>query len=250
MRVIYFVCCVGLLLFAMPSCIPTNKLYYFHNQEPNIHSTEASKALQPLRIQQGDKINITVSCPDPTQTAFLNPFNTQNTGNASGGAGFVVNSIGQIDFPLIGKVSVAGLSSEQAADSIKKKLQHYYRDPYVYVNLTGKIFFINGKNGMAIPLNNERLTIFEALAQVGIQDHFERRDAVWIVREENNQRSYQLVNLNDKSIFNSPYYYLHNNDLIYIRPNQFYSLFAQNSPVRNAFLGISAVLGLFFAFNR
>ncbi len=249
MRFICLVCCIA-ILFTTQSCIPTNKLYYFHNQEIGSHSVDSSRSLLPLSIQRGDKVTITVSCPDPTQTAFLNPFNTQNTGNANSGAGFVVNSLGQIDFPLIGKCTIAGLSSEQAADTIKKKLQHYYREPYVYVNLIGKVFFLNGKNGMTIPLNNERLTIFEALSQVGAQDHFERRDAVWIVREENNQRSYHLVNLNDKSIFSSPYYYLHNNDFIYIRPNQFYSLFAQNSPVRNAFLGFSAVLGLFFAFRR
>jgi polysaccharide export outer membrane protein len=217
---------------------------------PSTQTVDSSKLLLPQRIQKGDKIGITVSCPDPAQTLFLNPFNNQNTGGAGQSTGFLVNAEGQITFPLIGKILLEGLSSEEAANLITQKLKHFYKDPYVYVTLSGKVYYINSKGGGVIPIANERLTIMEAVAQIGSMDHFEKRDEVWVVREEKGERIFTQVNLNSKEIFVSPFYYLHNNDLVYIKPNRFYTIFSPNGPGRSIILGIASLLGLYFALKK
>ena len=91
---------------------------------------------------------------------------------------------------------------------------------------------MGSKGGNVIPFFNQRLTVFEALTQSGASDPYDIRDKLWLVREENNQRTLVQLDLNDKSIFDSPYYYLHNNDLLYLKPGKFFGSFGANSPVR------------------
>jgi polysaccharide export outer membrane protein len=88
-------------------------------------------------------------------------------------------------------------------------------------------------------MNNERITIFEALTQSGMQDAFDIRNKVWLIREDSGKRYFAEVNLNSKKIFESPYYYLHSNDLIYLKPNKFSASISPTSPLR----GIVAIIG-------
>ncbi len=240
-----------LFLLSFNSCVPANKLYYFHDLTPSTQKIDSSPQVSQIKIMKGDRVAIIVSCPDPTQTAFLNALNNQNTGTSSQQMnGYKVDEDGTIDFPLIGTIQIAGLSSKEAATLIRKKLEFYYKDPYVAVNLSGRVFFMNGRAGTTIPMVNERLTIFEAIAQSGAQDAFDKKNEVWLVREENGERTFIQLNLNDKTIFKSPYYYLHNNDLVYMQPGKFTSFFVTNSPARNILTIAGAALTLYFAFKK
>ena len=239
---------IGLVAISFTSCVPSKKLYYFYDQVPNKQSIDSQSAASKQKIQKGDRLSITVSCPDPNQTAFLNPFNVQNSGNSTGqqsGTGYLVNDEGKIEFPLLGQVKVAGLSSDSAAITIRQKLTAYFKDPYVYVMLSGKVYFINGRQGATIPISNERLTIFEAVAQSGPQDAFDIKDKVWLIREEDGVRTFVELNLNSKKIFESPYFYLHNNDLIYMRPSRLSTFLTPGSPSRNL-LSFAASMGAIF----
>ena len=228
----------------MSSCINTNKLYYFSDQLPSVQQYDSLKQFAIQRIQPMDRIAITIGSTDPALTAYLNPFNTASGQIAtaqqnSNSNGYLVNAEGSIEFPLLGKVPVSGLTSVEAAKLIKDKLAYYYKDLFVNVNLNTKVYFLNGRQGTAISMNNERLTIFEALTQSGIQDAFDIKNKVWLIREDSGKRYFTQVNLNSKKVFESPYYYLHSNDLIYIQPNKYTTSLAPTSPFR----GIVAVLG-------
>lgn len=242
---ILFFCFLGFLT----SCVPAKRLYYFHNKAEQTDSIVGQLKKAKMIIHQGDRLSITVSCQEPNQTAFLNPFNMQNSGNASAnsGNGYLVNPEGNIDFPMLGSMHLEGLTSEKAADSIKIRLLRFFKDPYVYVTLNGRVYFLNGKGGAAVNIMNERLTLFEGLVQAGMQDPFDRRHKVWVVREENGKRTYARLNLNDKSIFESPYYYLQNNDLIYTEPGKFSTFLSNNSPVRNLIAISASLLALYLA---
>jgi polysaccharide export outer membrane protein len=108
--------------------------------------------------------------------------------------------------------------------------------------------------GSAIPIMNDRLTLVEAIALSGaFNDPTASRERIWIIREKGDEREFGLINITSKDIFKSPYYYLRNNDVIYIEPNKFNTFLAVNSPVRNlittGFSTVGLVLGLLALFR-
>lgn len=239
--------CLGL----MQSCLSPSKLYYFHDQEVTKHRLDTLDQTDKIVIHKGDRLHIVVSSPDPGITSYLNPYPTTGTaGVQSGTSGYLVDSLGEINFPQIGKLSLSGLTTIEASKLIEDKLLVYYKDIFVNVNINGRVFFLNGRNGTVIQMNNQRMTIFEAIAQSGVQDPYDLKNKVWLVREENGERSYAQLNLNKKEIFASPYYYLHNNDLIYVKPGILSSLLSPNSPARAILTFSGALVTLFLIIRR
>ncbi|MEO7523979.1 MAG: polysaccharide biosynthesis/export family protein [Ferruginibacter sp.] len=240
------------IIISLNACISPSKLYYFHNKLPGVDTLNSSTQNYVQKIQRNDRLSITISSTDPALTAYLNPFNTQSGGTSTQqvNTGYLVNNVGTIEFPLLGTISVMGLSTTAVADTIKQKLSFFYKDLFVNVNLRGQVYFMSGRNGTPIPMINERLTIFEAVAQSGVQDPFDKKNAVWLVRDSVGQRSYAKLDLNSKDIFQSPYYYLQNNDLIYLQPGKYSSFLSPNSPGRNILSISAAVLGLFIAIRN
>ena len=252
MRKFLYVPAAFLIIVLFYSCVPSNKLYYFHDQPIGKDSLDTAQQVSLQKIQKNDRLSITISSTDPALTAYLNPFNTQTSGGSAqqNNSGYLVNASGKIEFPLLGSIDVAGLSTVEAATLIKEKLSFYYKDLFVNVNLRGLVFFMNGRSGTTIVMNNERLTIFEAIAQSGVQDPYDKKDAVWLVREKNGERLYSRLNLNSKNIFKSPYYYLQNNDLIYLQPGKFSSFFSSGSPGRNILTISAALISIFLAIKN
>ena len=233
----------AIFIFGFTSCVSSSRLYYFYDKEPGKDTLDTVAQVSAQKIQKNDRLSITVSSTDPALTAYLNPFNIQNSGTTTQqtNSGYLVNQQGKIEFPLLGTLEVAGLSTVEASALIKEKLSFFYKDLFVNVNLRGQVYFMSGRVGTPIPMTNERLTIFEAIAQSGLQDPYDIKNAVMLVREKNGERTYAKLDLNSKNIFQSPYYYLQNNDLIYLRPSRFSSFFSPTSPGRNL-LSISAAL--------
>ena len=234
--------CIAFMLLSFSACVQPSKLYYFHDQVPSIQQMDSIQQSSLQRIQRSDRLAITVSSTDPQLTAYLNPFNSQaSTANVTQQAntGYLVNAQGTIEFPLLGKVPVAGLTTVEAATMIKEKLSYYYKDLFVNVNLNGRVYFMNGRVGVPIQILNERLSIFEAISQSGLQDAFDKKDGVWLIREDSGQRHFTKLDLNSKKIFESPYYYLRNNDLIYMMPGRNSANLGTTSPVR----GIATIVG-------
>lgn len=252
MRKLFPALAILLFVVSLNACVSSSKLYYFHNKQPGRDTLNTSIQVSAQTIQKNDRLSITVSSTDPALTAYLNPFNIQSGGTSTQqvNSGYLVNNAGSIEFPLLGTIKVSGLSTTAVADTIKQKLSFFYKDLFVNVNLRGQVYFMNGRSGTPIPMTNERLTIFEAVSQSGLQDPFDKKNAVWLVRDSAGERIYARLDLNSKNIFQSPYYYLQNNDLIYLQPGKYSSFLSPNSPGRNILSVTAAVLGLFIAIRN
>ena len=238
------------VFWLLQSC-NTSRLYYFNDLKPTTQAVPDSILQQvERRIHTGDRVSVVVSSADPTQTAYLNP-PIQVEGNQQQSIGYLVSKTGTITLPLVGELQVRGYTSDSLTRVLTDKYKLYFHDPYIYVNLTGRVFLINKKGGTVVPMINERITIFETIAQSGGTDYADRLKDVWLIREQDGVRTMVQLNLNSKQIFESPYYYLQPNDLVYIQPHRLSYLLSSNNPVRNLAYTSVALVSLFFAiFNR
>ena len=178
---------------------------------------------EPLTIQPNDIIRIRVSSPDPSSVA---PFSLSSSGASKEGGGsdeYLVNSDGYIDFPTIGRISVKGLQIEEVKGKILEKLSTYFSQaPIVQVRLVNFKVNVNGevRGPGSFTVNNDRLTIIEAITKAGDFTNYAMRDSILIIREQNGTREFGYVNFNSAEIFSSPYFYLQQNDVIYVRPDK------------------------------
>ena len=182
-------------------------------------------------IQSNDQLTILVTSPvlDQTQVAQFNlPANTfLATGETSISQSqaiqtYLVDPQGNINFPVIGKIRLAGLTRLQAAELISRKVSDYLPDPPI-VNLQITSFRINVLGEVNRPgwvgTRDARMSIFEALGAAGDLTIYGDRRNVLLIRENNGVRNFHKFDLTSSDIFNSPYYYLRQNDMLYVMPN-------------------------------
>lgn len=216
---------VFLLIVFLTSCLPTKRLYYFDDQVKSIQNLDTTKGYNVHRIKKNDRLKIIVSSPDPTLTTYLNISSEKNSG-------FLVNTDGVINFPAVGNVRMEGLTTDEAGILLKEKLSYLFKDLFVNVSLEGKINYMTGKKGGEIKISSERLTIIEAVSQMPFIDPYDYRNDIWLIREEDNKRIFEKIDLTSKSIFESPYFYLKNNDFLYIKPGRYSrTLFNSSGPL-------------------
>jgi polysaccharide export outer membrane protein len=161
---------------------------------------------------------------------------------------YLVNASGEIEMALIGTVSIAGSTTESAKQIIKEKLQRYLVDPTV--NLRIRNFKVTVLGEVQQPgvytIPNEKITLIEALGLAGDMTIFAKRINVLIIREEAGQRNFVKLDLTSKEFFESDYYYLHSNDILYVEPGKgkFATADAWYKILPIVFSGLTA-LGLF-----
>ena len=243
-------CVFKLLLVLTAICLlqscNTSRLYYFNDLKPSTQIVPDSILQQvERRIHTGDRVSVVVSSADPSQTSYLNP-PLQVEGNQQQSIGYLVSKTGNITLPLLGEIQVKGFTSDSLTKVLIEKYKLYFHDPYVFVNLSGRVFVLNKKGGSVVPIINERITIFETLAQAGGTDYGDRLKDVWLVREQDGFRTFVQLNLNSKKIFESPYYYLQPNDLVYVQLHKLSYLLSTNNPVRNLVFTSVAMVSLFY----
>ena len=230
-------------LSSLVACIPSKRLYYFNDQQPGVQKTDSLRVSNVHRIKANDRININVNCQDPSLTNYLN----QNTNNNFVEIGYLVGLDGNISFPAIGKVHLEGLTTNEAAALLKEKLNYLFKDIYVNVNLKGKVYYLAGKKGGEIEIQNERLTIIEALARMPVIDPYDKRNDVMVIREEKGVRIFDTINLNSKKIFESERFYLKNNDFVYVKPGKYsQTLFNSPGPLSSLIGVIGGLVAIFF----
>ncbi|WP_233195819.1 polysaccharide biosynthesis/export family protein [Aquimarina sp. MAR_2010_214] len=143
-------------------------------------------------------------------------------GNASSGEPtYLINEEGNIDFPVLGELKIAGLTRIEVKEMVKEKLKVYINDPIVSVRLKNFKITVLGevKTPGSYPIPNERVTVIEALGLAGDMTIKGKRENVIIIRENEGVNTYHRVDLTSKSIFESPVYYLAQNDVLYVEPN-------------------------------
>jgi polysaccharide export outer membrane protein len=137
-------------------------------------------------------------------------------------SGYLVNPDGTLELPLIGKVPVGGLTTAQVADRIREKLKEYLKEPTV--NIRNQNFRVSVMGEVARPslftIPNEKITMLEALSLAGDITIYGRRDNVLLIREVNGLRTFTRIDLTNRDLFRSPYFYLRPNDVIYVEPGR------------------------------
>jgi polysaccharide export outer membrane protein len=188
-----------------------------------------------------DQLTITVHTTDP---AAAQPFNltvrhglgANNSVSNSGGSlmGYLVDNNGDIDFPVLGKIHVQGLTKRQCEDMIRERIIPYMaktENPLVVVRMSSFKVTVLGEVGRSgsISVAQEKVNILEALAQAGDLTIYGKRDNVLLLREDEMGQKHQYrINLNDANLINSPLYYLQQNDIVYVEPN---TVKAKNSDI-------------------
>ena len=230
---------ITLLIAIFSSCVPARRGYYFYDLKETKNNIDSAQLEASRRIQPGDRLVINIVVEDHEGNQLLNAGmlgagGTQQTATASSGFGYLVDNNGKIAIPRLGEIYVKGQTPQEVGEIIKQRTAILYKDPVVYCNLSGRIVIIRGNGvGGVIPITNNRLTILEAMGQAGDIDPSARRDKVWVIREENGQRVYCKVDVSNKNIFDSPYFYLRNNDIVYVEPGKLNSFLNVNAPIRN-----------------
>ena len=224
-----------LLFFLLPlvltGCSSYQKSLYLQNDAVINQSTQGQ--LYDFRIMPKDILTILVSTTDPAASA---PFyrklgqDKNNGGNSTMGMqntnllGYLVDNNGEIDFPVLGKIQVIGLTTRECEALLRDKLKPYLKEnPLVTVTSSNYKFSVLGEVNRpgTYTVQDEKVTIFEAIAQAGDMTLFSIRDDVQLLREDSEGRRQVIhLNLNDANITQSPYFYLQQNDVIYVKPTK------------------------------
>lgn len=242
MKKLVFPLIVLTVIVLLGSCGSTKNIAYFQNID-NLDLTE-SRGLYDAKIMPKDMLTITVCTTDPQAAA---PFNltvasasSASGKSAAGGesaGGYLVDNDGYIQFPIVGKIKVAGLTKTECEELVKSKVTPYLaatENPVVIVRMASYRVTVMGevaKPGV-VPVATEKMSIMEALSEAGDLTIYGKRENVLLIREDaNGQKSQHRINLNDANLINSPYYYLQQNDLVYVEPNK---AKAKNATISNS----------------
>ena len=230
-RCLLLAACAALL----SSCATPKEVVYFQDLQQT-DGTLAAVQAKEIRVRPDDKISIIVNSRDPQLTDLFNlPYVsrqlgqtlrsvTSTYGQSQGVSGYTVDSDGNIDFPVLGKIHVEGMTREEIGSCIKDELigQDLVKDPIVtveFMNLTVSVMGEVAKPGR-YAIERDRITILDALSMAGDLTIYGRRDAVMVQRMEGDTlQVYQLNLVSGQDVYNSPAFYLQQNDLVYVAPN-------------------------------
>ena len=206
----------------LSSCASKKDVVYF--QDTSDYETIVSNNQHVGKFKIDDVVSINVSTFDPTASM---PFNLYRGGSLEQGSrpeqiDYIVDKNGEIEFPVIGAIKIVGLSSEETKILIKEKLKLYLKDPIVNIRLENFTVTILGEVNRpgTYPVNGEQITILEAIGLAGDLTIKGKRDNVMVTRDFNGTKVYTRVDLTQKSAMSSPVFYLTQNDVVYIEPNQ------------------------------
>lgn len=216
--------------FLLTGCQAYKKVPYLQASE-YLNTAEMKTPLYDARIMPKDLLTITVSTTDP-ETAV--PFNltvataltttNRNLTSQPMLQQYLVDNNGNVEFPVLGSLHLGGLTKGEAESMIKEKLKTYItEDPIVNVRMANYKISVMGEvtSPGTFVISNEKVNIFEALAMAGDMTVYGQRDNVKLIREDaQGKREIIPLNMNDATIVTSPYYYLQQNDVIYVTPNK------------------------------
>lgn len=253
----------AIFLAYLSSCTSYKQLQYLQG---DIDSTKYSQFKVPeQRIQKGDQISIAVFSDNAAASALFNTGSipsaagagmnatTQGAGNVSAaGNVYDVDQDGNIFFPQVGKLNVEGLTREGLKSLLDSKLKDkLLTNPYYvirFLNLKITVFGDVGAPGV-YPLVRENTNIFEALTLAGDMTFFGKRENVLIIREKDGKRVFARIDVTKPDVFNSPFYYLQQNDIVFVDMRKGKVNTQNQAWVQNITLGLSLLTGISFLIN-
>ena len=217
---------IALIIIALltSSCVPSKEILYLQGSQ---NSQNSSTNYEPL-IQKDDLLFINISS---SQAEAVAPFNldSQSKDITSSTSGFsnqkqtyLVDNMGNIEFPIIGTLNAAGYSVNEFRDFLKNKLKNYVSDAVINIRIVNFKVTVTGEVGQpgVVSTNSQRFTLFDALAMSGDLTLYGRRNNILIVRDFQGVKSYNRVDITKADFVNSPFYYLDQNYLIYVEPKK------------------------------
>jgi polysaccharide export outer membrane protein len=222
-------------VWATFSCSAPSQVTYFQDLRPG-ESEQKVVAATEIKVRPGDKLSIIVNSRDPQLTQLFNlPYVGQQigqgvvtanatSGNSQGVSGYTVDEQGMIDFPVLGKIEIAGKNREEIAAFIKGELlaKNLVKDPVVtveYMNLCISVLGEVTKPGR-YSIDRDKVTVLDAISMAGDLTIYGKREKVLVLREENGVQHVYGINLcSAEHLYTSPVYYLRQNDVVYVEPN-------------------------------
>ncbi len=224
------VCFVTLSVLVLCCCKSARDVAYFQNLD---EVDLSSKGLYTARILPKDELTITVNSTDPAAAAVFNlsvtkamSNNVINMSTQQVLVTYVVDNDGNINYPQVGKLHVVGMSCEELQDYICQKISPYFADddpPLVTVRLSNYRVTVLGEvtSPKVVSVSTEKMSVLEALASAGDLSIYGKRKNVTVIREDAaGQKIYHRLDLTDANVINDPYYYVQQNDIIYVTPNK------------------------------
>lgn len=210
------------------SCTSTRKTVYFYNAEDTTYYSGAKDIQTP--IQPHDILSIQISSLNAEASAIFNTTNnsvnksTTVTGTNTEVGGFLVDADGNIQLPILGSIKAQGLTKNQLKDYITNAIlsKKLLVDPIVDIRFLNFEVTVIGEvaHPTVITVPSEKISLLKAIGLAGDLTIYGKRNNVLLIREENGKKKTRHINLNSNNFFNSPYYYLQPNDVIYVEPNE------------------------------
>lgn len=255
---------VKVLLFSasilcLSSCVSTKNVAYFQNLDQKASSTlDSTTKFQEPKIQPDDILSISIVTIDPTSASAANQTGITPGSNPSNNTanrevnGFLVDKNGEVELTMIGKIKVAGLTTSQAKEVIRTKSAEDFKDPNVNVRFANFKISVLGevnKPGAYI-LPNEKVTILDVLSLAGDLTLYGKRENILVFREVDGKKVTGRLNITSVDLFKSPFFYLKQNDVVYIEPSKA-KIASLNAPTRaNIGIILSSISVLVLAFTR
>ncbi|WP_289662491.1 polysaccharide biosynthesis/export family protein [Flavobacterium panacagri] len=215
------------LLFLFFSCASKKNILYY--QDVDSLKTEPTSSYE-VKIQPDDLLMIIVSADDPEAAIPFNLKTVSVSGNNRLDLArsqetvqlYLVDNTGNIEFPVLGKIHVGGLSRTEVLQFLQSKIENYIKNPIVNVRITNFKISLQGEVNLpgTYPVNSERITLIEALSMAKDLTIYGKRNNILIIRENNGVKSYNRVDITKSDFINSPFYYLNQNDVVYVEPNR------------------------------
>jgi len=247
---------ISVFFLSLISCTSYKNVAYFQDfsdtSKPEVVKTVPFKS--PV-IQADDILSITIQTIDNDVTNLLNSntsINNANTsmpvlGSNSNGTpqninGYLVDKDGYVEIPFVGKIHLTGLTTAQAKDLLSREVNKYFNDAIVNVRYANFKITVMGEvlrpSTYVVP--NEKINIFDALGMAGDMTIYGKRENVLLVRDTLNDKKLVRLNLSNKDIVSSPYFYLQSNDIIYVQPNK--NKVASTDAYRNKLFALAAAV--------
>lgn len=239
----------SILLFT--SCISTKKVSYFQNKD-EIDAT-LSRQLYDAKIMPKDIVQIQAFSMTP---GMVEPFNLLKTAASASSTtptetsvyNYLVDNEGCVEMPILSKVKIGGMTKNEAEEHIKSLIQPYMAESeqvVVHVRMVNyKYAILGGVNKPGLyTTQNEKVSILEAIAQAGDLNLYAERDQIYLIRENSDgQKEFHQLNINDANIIASPYYYLQQNDVIYVEQKKVVARNAFFSSSTSIWMSITSML--------
>jgi len=225
MKFLLYTVLTVLFIGTFTSCVSRERIVYFQDIEKLASQNNLSE--NNTKIKPNDLLSITVSSIDldavrPFNLGMGNGSSASGTTGATSQAGYLVDSEGNIEFPVLGTVHAAGLNRKQLNDILKEKVSAYVKNSIITIRILNFNITILGevKAPGTYAIKGERITLPEAIGLAGDLTLFGRRDNILIIREVEGKREYKFVDIRKIDVMDTDYYYLQQNDVVYVEPNK------------------------------